>query len=263
MTTTLSSQLARELRVALLTQQLHLTIQPKISLKSGQEVGGEVLLRWEHPRYGLIKADQWVKLAETHGLMTPLSHYLIQQVTKLLSKDRQRSPLAINISPSTLDMDLAQYIVAALKKAKVDPQKLEIELTESTLPKTYKILKRAIAYLTSHGIKTSLDDFGVGYNCMRYLVDLGVDAIKIDKSFVQQAPQATTPCLILKAMIELAKEIDLEVVCEGIENSEQLFLARTLGADIGQGFFFGKPEIVNDDADITHTFTFHTQKLAS
>jgi EAL domain-containing protein (putative c-di-GMP-specific phosphodiesterase class I) len=263
MTTALSSQLARELRVALLTQQLHLTIQQKFSLKNGQEVGGEVLLRWEHPRYGLIKADQWVKLAEIHGLMTPLSHYLIQKVVKLLSKERQRLPLAINISPSSLDMNLAHFIVAAIKKEKVDPKQLEIELTESTLPKTYAILIKSIDYLTSHGMKTALDDFGVGYNCMRYLVDLGVNAIKIDKSFVQQAPQATTPRLILKSMIDLAKEIDLEVVCEGIETPEQLFLAKTLGADIGQGFLFGKPEAVYQDNDFARPLTFHIQKLAS
>ncbi len=238
-------KLAQELRVALLTRQIHLAIQPKFSLKTGTLVGGEVLLRWDHPKHGMMSANQWINLAESHKLMPQLSRHLVEQVIKLIKgRPEQIFPLAINISPSCLDPELADFIINQLKSAQVSPTQIEIEVTESALPKDHQLLVNALWALRQAGIKISLDDFGVGYNCMRYLVDLEVDAIKIDKSFIQNTPHSKVAHLTLKSMIDLAKTIDLEVVCEGIETQEQLFLAKTLGADVGQGYLLGRPELV-------------------
>lgn len=254
-------QLAQELRVALLTRQIHLAIQPKFSLKTGLSVGGEVLLRWDHPKYGLMSANQWINLAESHKLMPQLSRHLVDQVIKLL-KDKEESnfPLAINISPSCLDMVLADFIITQIENAQIDPKLIEIEVTESALPKDYKELIQALWKLRSFGIKISLDDFGVGYNCMRYLVDLEVDSIKIDKSFIHQSLQSKTAHLTLKSMIDLAKAINLEVVCEGIETQEHLFLAKTLGADVGQGYLLGRPELVTPNTAAAINSAFGTSK---
>ncbi|HXF90624.1 MAG TPA: EAL domain-containing protein, partial [Candidatus Nitrosotenuis sp.] len=253
----------QELRVALLTRQIHLAIQKKFSLKSGVPMGGEVLLRWQHPKHGLMNAEQWINLAESHKLMPQLSRHLVIQVIQLIKgQDDGNLPLAINLSPSCLDTELANFIIDHVKEARISPSHIEIEVTESSLPQDPQQLSAALRALRAQGIKVSLDDFGVGYNCLRYLIDLEVDAIKIDKSFLQKSSQCKVAHMTLKYMIDLAKSIDLEVVCEGIETQEQLFLAKTLGADIGQGFFLSKPQLLfpNTNSPI-NSGTISTQKM--
>ncbi|MBM3468566.1 MAG: EAL domain-containing protein [Alphaproteobacteria bacterium] len=234
--------LAYDLRLALMTQQLQLVFQPKVCIQTQQIVGAEVLLRWQHPVEGLISADRWVSLAETHNLMRPLTLWLLDKVVQYLENANDSAiPLAINVSPNILDGAFAIHILKTLSAAGIAPHLLEIEITESTPVSNMTNLANALHLLQSRGVKIYLDDFGTGYSTMQYLVDVPADGIKIDKRFVQQAPLLPAARLILRSLIELANEIGVTVVCEGVETIEQLTLVKRLGAQIIQGYISGKP----------------------
>lgn len=244
-----SHNLAEDLRVALMTQQLHVVFQPKICAKTHHIVGAEVLLRWQHPIEGLISADRWVSIAESHNLMRPLTIWLIDQVISYLkSAGDSALPLAINVSPTILNGRFALHIIKALSTANVAPHLLEVEITESAPVRNMTNLANAVRLLQSKGLKVFLDDFGTGYSTMQYLVDVPVDGVKMDKSFVQQAPIVPAARLILRSLIELASEIGVTVICEGVETFDQLSLVKKLGAQVIQGFLTGKPMSAEDYA---------------
>lgn len=237
-----SHDLAHDLRVALMTQQLQLVFQPKVCARTHQTVGAEVLLRWQHPIEGLIPADRWVSLAETHNLMRPLTVWLVDKVIYYLKNAGEAAlPLAINVSPTILDGAFALHILKMISIAEISPHLLEIEITESAPFTNMTNLANAVRLLQSKGLKIYLDDFGTGYSTMQYLVDVPVDGVKMDKSFVQQAPLIPAARLILRSLIELAHEIGVTVVCEGVETLEQLTLVKRLGGQIIQGYLTGKP----------------------
>lgn len=248
----LEQTLAHELRLAILTSQLQIAVQPKVNLATLETIGGEVLLRWHHPKHGFIPADRWVTIAESHELMPQLNRWILGQVISLLKRKPQIGPLAINVSPSSVDIHFLQFVLSELANNKVDPRLLEIEITESTTVPNLNTLAHCIRQFRKYGIIVSLDDFGSGYSSMQYLVELEVDKIKIDRSFIQKAKGSSNANLILKKLIDLGKEIDLRILCEGIETEEQLNLVKSLGADEAQGFYFGKPELVEESLTAAH-----------
>lgn len=240
--------LAHELRLAILTSQLQIAVQPKVDLNTLKVIGGEILLRWQHPKLGFISAERWVTIAESHRLMPQLNRWLISQVISLLKHDPEVStPLAINISPSSLDIHFVQFMIQELKDHQIDAKLIEIEITESASVENLSTIAHCVRILRKNGIVVSLDDFGSGYSSMRYLVELEVDKIKIDKSFIQKAGANNNARLVLKKMIDLGKEINLKILCEGIETMDQLDLVKSLGACEGQGYYFGKPQLIIAD----------------
>lgn len=241
--------LAHDLRLALMTQQLQVVFQPKVCAHTHQIVGAEVLLRWQHPVEGLIPADRWVSIAESHNLMRPLTVWLVDKVIHYLKSAGEAAlPLSINVSPTILDGTFALHIIKTLSCAEISPHLLEIEITEAAPVKNMTNLANAVRLLQSKGLKVYLDDFGTGYSTMQYLVDVPVDGVKMDKSFVQQAPLIPAARLILGSLIELAHEIGVTVVCEGVETLEQLALVKKLGGEIIQGYLTGKPMTPEDFA---------------
>lgn len=237
--------LAHELRLAILTSQLQIAIQPKVNLNTLKVIGSEVLLRWQHPKLGFIPADRWVAIAESHGLMPQLNRWLITQVISLLKHNHGVStPLAVNISPTSLDIHFVQFMIQELKEHQIDTKLIEVEITESANVENISTIAHCVRILRKNGILVSLDDFGSGYSSMRYLVELEVDKIKIDKSFIQKAEANNNALLVLKKMIDLGKEINLKILCEGIETINQLNLVKSLGACEGQGYYFGKPQLI-------------------
>jgi EAL domain-containing protein (putative c-di-GMP-specific phosphodiesterase class I) len=238
----IQSSLVEDLRLALMTQQFHLALQPKVCARTNQIVGAEVLLRWQHPTYGLIPADHWVSLAESHNLIRPLTLWLLDKVICYLkSRGKSAVPLAINVPPTCLDGAFVFHVIDSLKKARVPYELLEIEITESTPVQNMTNLANAVRLLQTKGIKVYLDDFGTGYSTMQYLVEIPVDGVKMDKSFVQQAPVIPAARMVLRSLIELAQEIGATVVCEGVETVEQLMLVKQMGTKIIQGYIVGKP----------------------
>ena len=235
-------KLAKELRLALMTNQLSLQFQPKVDVVAGKLLGAEVLLRWNHPTKGLIPADKWVAIAETNGLMRQLTCWLVDQTMEYLQKPEMAGmTLAINVSPTVFDGKMALYVIDALAKAKVAPSQLELEITESATVENLTNLASSVRLLQSRGVVVSLDDFGSGFATMRYLVEVPVKTVKIDKSFIQKAPLLPAAALVLRSLIELAREIGLSVVCEGVETRAQLNKVLNLGCTVIQGYLTGKP----------------------
>ncbi len=242
---------SHDLRIAILTNQLAITLQPKVCLKKFDVIGHEVLLRWNHPTFGLIPANQWIEIAEERNLITPLTLWLTEQVARLLSQRQSNLPVAINVSPASMTPAFANQIITTLRRYNVLPSLITLELTESKKIDNYNVIAGSLSILRREGIRISLDDFGTGYNSMRTLVELEVDEIKIDKTMMQSDHPNTT--LILNAIASLAKEINLTIVCEGIENNTHFNRALKINAEIGQGFLFGKPEPI--DQIIQHANT--------
>lgn len=252
-------KLLDDLRHALNSNQLQVTLQPKICLSNLDINGYEVLLRWTHPTLGFIPADKWIMMAEENDLMPQLTLWLVNEVA-LLQQNRfsdnpgRTHPCAINVSPSCLTVEFAHQIFEIWSQYKLPANLIQIEITESTQITNFKALDQAIGILRKKGIKVSLDDFGNGYATMQTLVSLEVDEIKIDRSLVQS--NAKSAKAILGALVNLAKEIGMSTVFEGIETQEHLNLAKTLGVDVGQGYLFGRPQAVTVEE------TKHIKKVA-
>lgn len=227
---------ATDLRAALITNQLKVFLQPKVSLKDYNIIGYEALLRWQHQDYGLISAGQWIKLAEEHNLITPVTLWLLEECLKQITAGTN---LSINVSIKSLNIDFAVKVIHILKSHGYPASQLTLEITETQQIDNYNIISGTLSFLRRQGIRISLDDFGTGYNTLKTLAELEVDEIKIDTSLMQSDTQNSK--LILGMIIGLAQEINLDVVCEGIETSNLLTKAKDFGALLGQGYLFAKP----------------------
>lgn len=227
---------AKDLRSALITNQLKVFLQPKVDLNNYDVIGYEALLRWHHPRHGLISADQWIKVAEEHNIITPVTLWLLDECLKQISKKVQ---LSINVSVKSLSLDFAIRLMGVVKLYKFPPENLTIELTETQKIENYNSISGTLSYLRRQKIKVSLDDFGTGYNTLKTLAELEVDEIKIDTTLIQSDTHNSN--FILGMIVSLAQEINVDVVCEGIETKDLLEKAKNLGVLRGQGYFFAKP----------------------
>ncbi len=253
------TQLAEFLAQAINHNQLQLYVQPQTSISSGKIVGGEVLLRVParisgFSRHSLqrtfdfssVSIEEWIQVALHQGLIHPLSEWLVQQVLRHL-EHKNRScpihvPLSINMPPDMINQSFITFVESCfVKHNSVDTSQIAIEITEFPKPKNLDILNRNIQRLRAMGLKVILDDFGSGYATMNYLVELVVDAVKIDQSFIQKAPLSASARAVLKCLIDLAKEMELEIICEGVETPEQLLLIQQMRCDVVQGFLISAP----------------------
>jgi EAL domain-containing protein (putative c-di-GMP-specific phosphodiesterase class I) len=240
------AQLAAQLLLALESNDIEITLQPKISLETFDVLGYEVLLRWSHATMGTVPTEEWIRAAETYGLMPQLTLWLITKVALIAKNDYKGLKYAINVSPSCLTENFARTLLRTYRMHHASCHQIEIELTESVEIRDYKELAKAVNYLRKKGVKVSLDDFGVGYSSLRTLMELEVDEIKIDKSIVQSTKESAQT--ILKSIAALAQEMGISLVFEGIETQRQLTLAKALGANIGQGYLFSRPQKVTFNA---------------
>ncbi len=233
------------LRSAIAGGQLVLHYQPKVDLRTGRTTAVEALVRWQHPAHGLVEPGRFVPFAEQSNLVKPLTRRVL-----MLALDQARSwwdagrllPVAVNVSARMLhDAELISTVRAELDRTGMPPQALELELTESAVMLNTRNAMNVITELRGEGIRISVDDFGTGYSSLAYLRDLPVHDLKIDKSFVVNVAHRTKDFSIVRSIIDLAHNLDLRVVAEGIESSEVCSLLRDLGCDEGQGFYLGYP----------------------
>ncbi|WP_268760513.1 putative bifunctional diguanylate cyclase/phosphodiesterase [Protofrankia coriariae] len=233
------------LRSAIAGGQLVLHYQPKVDLRTGRTTAVEALVRWQHPAHGLVEPGRFVPFAEQSNLVKPLTRRVL-----MLALDQARSwwdagrllPVAVNVSARMLhDAELISTVRAELDRTGLPPRALELELTESAVMVNTRNAMSVITRLRGEGIRISVDDFGTGYSSLAYLRDLPVHDLKIDKSFVVNVAHRTKDFSIVRSIIDLAHNLDLRVVAEGIESSEVCSLLRDLGCDEGQGFYLGHP----------------------
>ncbi|MBE9552144.1 MAG: EAL domain-containing protein [Proteobacteria bacterium] len=234
-----------ELRQAMDADELVLFYQPQIDVATGRLVGAEALLRWNHPRHGMVSPDEFVSLAEQTGLIRPLTRWVIGKALKQISLWQERGldiGLSINLSPRNLHEEgLARSIGELMEKRGLRPELITLEITEDAIMTDPERALAAIRHLKECGVRLAIDDFGTGYSSLAYLKALPVDELKIDKSFVMHMADETNDEVIVRSTIDLAHNLGLSVVAEGVESELHLQTLRGLGCDIGQGFHIGRP----------------------
>ena len=249
--------LETELRHAQERHQFSLVYQPQINLRSGEMIGVEALLRWNHPAWGAVPPEQFIPLAEENGLIHELGRWILktacEQHRAWREAGRHDIRLAVNISPYQLKRgDLERDIAAILDETGMPRHCLELELTESALMQegeTTRLLQR----LTESGVNIALDDFGTGYSSLSYLRRFPIHRIKIDRSFVCDINGSQSDGALARAVIMLAHGLNVGVVAEGVETAAQLSLLRHFGCDEAQGYLLGTPvpgdQLINRLAD--------------
>ena len=234
------------LRLALRRDELLLYYQPRVSFLTGHVTGVEALLRWQHPRRGLITPDKFIGVAEDSGLIVPIGEWVIENAFRQIAEWRERSGrdlrLAVNLSAGQMfDGDrLMRAIATAAQAAALDPTVVELELTESMLLKNIDETSTLLTKLGKMGVGIAIDDFGTGYSSLSYLKQLPVDSIKVDSSFVRDIGTDPNDEAIIRAIIAMTHSLKLNVVAEGVEREDQYRVLRDLECDEYQGFFFSK-----------------------
>jgi diguanylate cyclase (GGDEF)-like protein len=237
--------LTGELRRAISEGQLFLLYQPKIQVQTGRVTGVEALVRWKHPRLGLIPPDQFIPLAESTGLIVSLTLWVVREALSQCALWNQRNlniGMAVNLSTWDLQaLELPERIGAMLDAFKVPAAQLDLEITESGIMADPERAMESVIRLRDMGVKVSIDDFGTGYSSLSYLARLPVDQIKIDKSFVTKMIMDERASLIVRSTIGLAHDLGLKVVAEGVENKQILDTLQGLGCDSAQGYYISRP----------------------
>lgn len=238
--------LETNLRYALEHSQFQIYYQPQVDLTSGRIIGAEALIRWMHPEQGFISPGQFIPLAEQNGLIVPIGEWVLQTACQQLKKwqDAGLPPLriAVNLSARQFNQpDLIDKIVNILTSTKLEPQYLEVELTESMLVDNVKLANSQLKELKALGISISLDDFGTGYSSLSYLQKFNLDILKIDRCFVTDINHNEKNATITKAIISMAHGLNLHVIAEGVEKEAELEFLREQKCNTIQGYLFSPP----------------------
>jgi diguanylate cyclase (GGDEF)-like protein len=245
--------LMSELRQAIDRNELDLFYQAKVSIGTGEIYGAEALVRWNHPVHGFISPDEFVPMAERTRMIKPLTHWVIRRAFRNCA-DWHKSglPLTISVNLSAKDLhdpELPDLIAGSAASAGIKPEWIILEITEGSVMNQPENALEIIQRLHQMGYKFSMDDFGTGYSSLAYLKKMPLMELKIDKSFVMDILTSENDAGIVKATINLAHNLGLQVTAEGVENKEILYRLEEYGCDIAQGYHFNKPMSVNDFID--------------
>ena len=241
-------RLESDLRYAVEKQEFEMYYQPLISLEDGELLGFEALLRWHHSELGMVSPGTFIPISEDSGLIIPITIWILQETCsqlaewKNISDDYKDLLVSVNISGRHLaEEDLIRDVQNALKVSGLSPESLKLEITETTAmenaDRTIEILNK----LKKLGVQISIDDFGTGYSSLSYLHKLPFDTLKIDRSFVSNATEKAEDYKILQTIVSLTKNLNKEIIAEGIETVEQMELLSNLECDFGQGYLFSRP----------------------
>jgi diguanylate cyclase (GGDEF)-like protein len=237
--------LESDLRRAVQRGQLELHYQPRLDAKSLRPAGAEALLRWQHPDRGLVSPTEFIPVAEDLGLILELGEWALDKACEhaaQLSSITQPLRMAVNVSAVQLQRaDIVEQIGAGLQRHRVDPARLEIEVTEGVFINSPQRARQTLERLKSYGIHIALDDFGTGYSSLSYLRTLPIDYLKIDRSFIAHIPGDRGNTAIVSTILTLAQGLELKTIAEGIEQLAQQETLVMRGCDELQGFLFAKP----------------------
>lgn len=245
-------RLEMALRGALAKKEFMLHYQPKIDVRTGMVTGFEALLRWRHAEFGLLSPAEFVPVLEESDLITPVGEWVLRTACRQIASWTERGiarPIAVNLSARQFRMDNLDTMVARIiTETGVDPQLLELELTESLLMDNPEQTIVTLGNLRRYGVRLAVDDFGTGYSSLAYLKRFPIDALKIDRAFISDATTNPEDAAITLAIINLGHSLGLRVVAEGVETESQLQFLRDKGCDEMQGFFFS-PAVSAEDLE--------------
>jgi len=231
------------LRLALRRNELVLHFQPRMAMATGELVGVEALIRWQHPRRGLLSPDKFIDVAEDSGLIVPIGEWVLEtacnQVRDWRARVKRDLRISVNLSVGQVQNGERLYraVEQSLARSGIDPAALELELTESHLMQHIEEKAALLNRLGALGVGLAIDDFGTGYSSLSYLKQLPVDSIKIDSSFVRDIGVDPNDEAIITAILAMAHSLRLSVVAEGVETEAQFRALKALGCDEFQGFF--------------------------
>ena len=242
--------LETSLRQAIDNEEFTVHYQPRAKSESLRITGVEALVRWQHPQLGLVSPAEFIPLAEDTGLIVPIGEWVLRescrQNKQWLDEGWPPMHVAVNLSARQFQhQDILGMVVRILKETGLAPKYLELELTESSVMNNAEFAIDVLNGLKAMGVKITIDDFGTGFSSLSYLKRLPIDTLKVDRSFVREAPSDPDDAAMVMAIITLAHNLRLSVVAEGVETQEQLQLLRLLGCDEIQGFFFCRPLAVD------------------
>ena len=238
--------LESSLHQAVDNEQLRLFYQPLVDARTGNLVGAEALLRWQHPTLGLLSPDRFIPIAEESGSIVPIGEWVLRSACREASVWRAKMgrPMrtAVNISPRQLrDPGLVDAVASALESSGLEANMLELELTENTLLSDGGEPLERLDALKALGVRLSLDDFGTGFSSLSHLIKLPVDVVKIDRSFVAGVPEKNDHAALTRAIIAMGRSLGLEIVAEGVETEAAALFLRSEGCETLQGYRFGRP----------------------
>jgi diguanylate cyclase (GGDEF)-like protein len=250
------------LRKAMTNGEFELFYQPQINLKDNEIGGFESLLRWHHPERGLVPPSEFIPVVEDTGLIIPLGDWIMEQACKEAAGWPRGISVAVNLSPVQFrNRSLVQSVSRALALSGLDPNRLELEITESVLLQDTEATVSTLHQLRRLGVRIAMDDFGTGYSSLSYLRSFPFDKLKIDQSFVREMSQRADCLAIVQSVANLGASLGMPTVAEGVETEEQLLQIQAAGCTDAQGYYFGRPKPAQD---IVHTLDAlrHTTKVA-
>ncbi|MBU2977166.1 bifunctional diguanylate cyclase/phosphodiesterase [Alteromonas sp. C1M14] len=242
---TIKVTLRSQLRSALQNQEFILYYQPKAEIGSGRLIGVEAIVRWQHPDEGLLVPALFIDLIEQSGIVHAFTRYTVEQaVAQIQSWSSQGHfvPVSVNLSAYNLmDSEFIPFIKHCLETTNIDPALLEFELTESATMVDIEVSKRVLTAFREMGIKTSIDDFGTGMSSFAYLRELDINTVKLDQSFIRDLEPNSRTAKIVESIVSLCRNLDIDVIAEGVETKAQAQLLTKLDCHFAQGYLYGKP----------------------
>jgi EAL domain-containing protein (putative c-di-GMP-specific phosphodiesterase class I) len=249
----LCSNMKRDLRNAIENEEFFLCYQPLIDIRIKKVVCMEALIRWKHPRKGIISPMEFIPIAEETGLILPIGQWVLKTACSQLKEWHDMGynnfGLSVNVSVIQLQQpDFAETVSRIIAENRLLPEYLELEITESAFMESARTVARNLNSLRKRGIKVSIDDFGTGYNSLKYIQKLAVNSLKIDKTFVYNIKDDINK-VIIDAIISLAHKINAEITAEGVETKEQYEYLKKKGCNKIQGYYFSKPLLPEEAAE--------------
>jgi diguanylate cyclase (GGDEF)-like protein len=246
--------LEADLRGALDRGEFELHYQPFVNVVSNQVTGFEALIRWHHPDKGLISPADFIPLAEETGLINPIGDWVLRQACLDAAAWPAGLQIAVNLSPVQLrNRALPRFVILALAAARLDPKRLELEITETALLQDDEALLASLHHLRALGVRIAMDDFGTGYSSLKYLRSFPFDKIKIDRSFVKELGIRADCAAIVRAVAELGRSLAMITTAEGVETEAQLSHLKQEGCTEVQGYLFSKPRPASELASLIST----------
>lgn len=238
--------IARDMEFALQSNQFTIFVQPIYDALLGKIVSAEALVRWQHPVKGMISPARFIPVFERNGFIVRLDRYVWEEVCKLMVKLRESTgsliPISVNVSRLNLyNLDLLDFLMGLVKKYQLPAELLHLEITETAYTRNSQQLIEEVRLFQQNGFKIFMDDFGNGYSSLNMLKDLPVDTLKIDMGFVQDVERGGRAGIIMKSVVDMAEQLGMEIVIEGVENQSQLNFVRSIGCRNIQGYYYSKP----------------------